>query len=270
MVLDEENEAVEWDGDMPRSLKHNIEKEYELLKFYPLECINLVLSDELIAVRGFRSISEIKRDQTESIEIKTSNPQDDYEGLAKIDEGGQGEIYKVRGREDNIIYAMKRIKNMVEDDLEMVIQEASLISYLSSDELIKCIAVYHFRKQVFIVLEFMELGSMTSIIENYHTSYTEQFVKYSLYKVVIDLKKMHDENVLHRDIKSDNILISPDGGVKITDMGFACVLSEQQEKRKTQKGTPHWIAPEIAKGIHYDKTVDIWSLGCFAHELATG
>ena len=88
--------------------------------------------------------------------------------------------------------------------------------------------------------------------------------------MALGLKKMHENNVLHRDIKSDNILHSANGDVKISDLGFACFLSEQQANRKTKKGTPAWIAPEIMTGIRYAKTVDIWSFGIFAYELATG
>ena len=68
---------------------------------------------------------------------------------------------------------------------------------------------------------------MQKICREGHQSYSEQFCKYSLFKVLLGLKKMHDNNVLHRDIKSDNILYSLQGDVKIADLGFACCLSEQ-------------------------------------------
>ena len=81
---------------------------------------------------------------------------------------------------------------------------------------------------------------------------------------------MHNKNVLHRDIKSDNILSNMDGCVKLADLGFSVFLSKQEEYRKTKKGTPNWVSPEIAQGIKYSKEVDVWAFGCFAHELATG
>ena len=81
---------------------------------------------------------------------------------------------------------------------------------------------------------------------------------------------MHKNNVLHRDIKSNNILFSADGEVKITDMGYACALSNKRKKRDTKLGTMHWVAPEIMQGLHYSIAVDIYSFGCFAYELATG
>ena len=86
----------------------------------------------------------------------------------------------------------------------------------------------------------------------------------------LGLLKMHSKNVLHRDIKSDNILCSRNGDVKIADLGFSVFLSKQVENRKTQKGTAHWMPPEIIQGITYSKEVDVWSFGCFAYELATG
>ena len=80
---------------------------------------------------------------------------------------------------------------------------------------------------------------------------------------------MHNKNILHRDIKSDNILCSPDGRVKLADLGLSVFLSEQQQYRDTRRGTPSWFSPEIARGIHYAKEVDIWAYGCLAYELLT-
>jgi len=108
------------------------------------------------------------------------------------------------------------------------------------------------------------------MIENYQPYYSEDFCRYALWKVARGLWSMHRKNVLHRDIKSDNILFSRDGEVKITDLGFSVFLSEQNEFRKSKKGTPNWVAPEIYKGVRYSKSVDVWSFGCFAYELATG
>ena len=81
---------------------------------------------------------------------------------------------------------------------------------------------------------------------------------------------MHSEKILHRDIKSDNILCRSDGTIKIADLGFSVFLSEQNQFRASQKGTPSWVSPEIAMGVNYTKEVDVWAYGCFAYELLTG
>ena len=116
----------------------------------------------------------------------------------------------------------------------------------------------------------MENGPLTKIVVDDERRYSEKFCKYSLYKTAKGLLKMHNKNVLHRDIKSDNILSSRDGGVKLADLGFSVFLSNQEAYRKTKRGTPNWVSPEIAQGVKYSKEVDVWAFGCFAHELATG
>ena len=71
----------------------------------------------------------------------------------------------------------------------------------------------------------MDQGSMDKIVTKDYMNYSEDFCRYSLYKVALGLSKMHRHNVLHRDIKSDNVLFSQNGDIKITDLGFSCFLS---------------------------------------------
>ena len=121
---------------------------------------------------------------------------------------------------------MKIVSSKIQKDIENVINEAKLMAALDCNELMSCFDLYHHQKVVYIMLEYMDLGSMKSILTKYHRSYTEDFCRYSLYKVLLGLKKMHDNDVLHRDIKSANILHSKNGDIKITDLGLACYLSE--------------------------------------------
>ena len=76
---------------------------------------------------------------------------------------------------------------------------------------------------------------------------------------------------MHRDLKSDNILATYDGDIKLADFGFAVQLTKESNKRNSKVGTVCWMAPEIVLGQDkYDNKVDIWSLGIFAMELAEG
>ena len=84
------------------------------------------------------------------------------------------------------------------------------------------------------------------------------------------LTDMHAMNILHRDIKSDNILCSRNGDIKVADLGLSVFLSEQQAYRKTRAGTINWMSPEIVKGTIYSKEVDIWAFGSYIYELGTG
>lgn len=82
---------------------------------------------------------------------------------------------------------------------------------------------------------------------------------------------LHDRYIIHRDIKSDNILVSEGGEVKLADFGYAAQLTKEKNSRDSKVGTVCWMAPELIRGVQkYDTKVDVWSLGILLMEMAEG
>lgn len=86
------------------------------------------------------------------------------------------------------------------------------------------------------------------------------------------LTYLHEQNVIHRDVRASNILLNRDGDVKLTDFGLSCRLATNEGKRHSVVGSPSWMAPEVVSGgdSEYGIRADVWALGITAIELADG
>ena len=118
-------------------------------------------------------------------------------------------------------------------------------------------------------MELMDAGCLTEILGP-EINFPETHIAYVCRNVLQALSYLHSTNKLHRDIKSDNVLLNSQGEVKLADFGFAAGLTKEADKRKSVVGTPFWMAPELIRGSSYDGSVDIWSLGITALEMADG
>ena len=137
--------------------------------------------------------------------------------------------------------------------------------------IVQCCEAFDYQKRLWIFMELMDGGAFTPMIEDMQGQCSEAFCKYSLYATLQGLLDLHKMNIIHRDIKSDNILVKANGEIKLADFGYAVVLTEQQKGRQSKVGTVCWMAPELIEGGgEYCNKVDVWSLGIFAIELAMG
>jgi len=117
----------------------------------------------------------------------------------------------------------------------------------------------------------MDGGCLTDILEQFeNVKMNEQQITLVIRETLKALAYIHSLHRIHRDIKSDNILLNSDGCVKLADFGYAAQLTQKQQKRNTVVGTPYWMAPELIRGHDYGVKVDIWSLGIMLMEMAEG
>lgn len=121
-----------------------------------------------------------------------------------------------------------------------------------------------------IVLEFVEGGSISKLLQ-LQKRFTEEFSARVLLQCLQGLSYLHQNNIIHRDFKPDNVLISRQTGkVKLIDFGAATKVLEIKTMRRSTVGTPWYTAPEVINGEEYEYSADIWSLGCTLIEFVTG
>lgn len=202
-----------------------------------------------------------------------ADPLKAFTHVVKIGEGSSGCVYRAFDPAHNRPVAIKRVFPKTLEDLTLFKFEVAVMSSAFHHNLIKCHAAYRMDEALFIVMELADAGSLTDVLyylNDRRTHLNEPEIAYVCREVLAGLASLHGIKRIHRDIKSDNTLVTRGGHVKIADFGFAAQLTTKENKRNTVIGTPFWMAPEVCRGHDYDAKVDVWSTGVLAIECAEG
>lgn len=197
--------------------------------------------------------------------INHYNPEDDYELQKRIGSGSFSDVFQVMDKLTHQLFAVKRMQPSNIFEKQLFINEFIVTKLSVHPNIIEFYKIYEYSDEIWIIQELMEL-SLTAILSKI-TPIPWPIISYIIKEILEALVYMHNKHRIHRDMKSDNILIDSKGGVKLADMGFAVQLTEEKRKRGTLAGTPCWIAPEVIEKRNYDMKVDIWSFGIVVIEM---
>ncbi|KAL6403778.1 Serine/threonine-protein kinase CLA4 [Ilyonectria robusta] len=214
--------------------------------------------------------------------VSKDDPNLSYSKQKKIGQGASGSVYVAKIKETAVGIAREVIRQqgpraqvaIKQMDLahqprkELIVNEIMVMKDSRHRNIVNFLDAFlrNNNSELWVVMEFMEGGALTDVIDN-NSSISEEQISTICHETCQGLQHLHAQSIIHRDIKSDNVLLDARGNVKITDFGFCAKLTETKSKRATMVGTPYWMAPEVVKQKEYGPKVDIWSLGIMAIEM---
>ncbi len=196
-----------------------------------------------------------------------------YELLELIGVGGMADIYKAKDITDDRTVAVKILKNEFaasEDFLRRFRNESKAIALLSHPNIVKIFDVGFTDKIQYIVMEYIDGITLTEYIARQGVLKWRDAVHFTT-QVLRALQHAHDRGIVHRDVKSQNVMLLSDGTIKVMDFGIAR-FNRETDKTMSEKaiGSVHYISPEQARGEMTDEKSDIYSVGVMLYEMLTG
>lgn len=197
---------------------------------------------------------------------------DRYEIIEQIGTGGMSDVYKAKCHKLNRFVAIKVMKSEFSEDKTFVSKfraEAQSVAGFTHPNIVNVYDVGDENGIYYIVMELVEGITLKKYIEKRGRIPFKEAVSIAI-QVANGLDAAHKHNIVHRDIKPQNIIISKEGKVKVTDFGIAKVASSSTINSSSTMGSVHYISPEQARGGYSDARSDLYSLGITIFEMLTG
>lgn len=195
-----------------------------------------------------------------------------YEILGRIGSGGMADVYKGRDHKLNRYVAIKVLKSDYRTDevfIKKFLSEAQAAAGLMHPNVVNVYDVGQDRGLYYMVMELVEGITLKDYIEKKGRLSAKETISISI-QMVTGLQAAHNQHIIHRDIKPQNIIISKDGKVKVTDFGIARATTSTQTISTSVMGSVHYTSPEQARGGVVDQKSDIYSIGITMYEMITG
>lgn len=180
--------------------------------------------------------------------------------------------FRVKKLDNSKIYALKEtnVRKMNQEERADAVNEIRLLASVRDQHIITYHEAFIDGNRLCIIMEYAANGDLARAIRRRASQcrpFPEDLIWSYFIQIVRALQALHSKRILHRDVKSGNVLRVDEGTVKLGDLGIAKLMKHNMTK--TQIGTPHYMPPEVWRNRPYSFSSDIWSLGCLLYELCT-
>uniref|UniRef100_A0A915C9E9 Protein kinase domain-containing protein n=2 Tax=Parascaris univalens TaxID=6257 RepID=A0A915C9E9_PARUN len=190
-----------------------------------------------------------------------------------IGDGAFGNVYKAVSKSDPTRVAAAKAMELDDDEGAAVMVEVEILTHCVHPNIVQLYDAFTMGNRITLLLEFCGGGAIDSIMVELSRGLTEPQIQCVMREVLKALDFLHQNNVIHRDLKAGNVLLTNDAKVKLADFGVSAFCKDAREERSTFIGTPYWMAPEVMlcetfPEKKYNKLADIWSFGITLIEMA--
>ncbi|KAH8245297.1 hypothetical protein KR032_008193 [Drosophila birchii] len=200
--------------------------------------------------------------------VSAGDPRENLDHFNKIGEGSTGTVCIATDKSTGRQVAVKKMDLRKQQRRELLFNEVVIMRDYHHPNIVETYSSFLVNDELWVVMEYLEGGALTDIVT--HSRMDEEQIATVCKQCLKALAYLHSQGVIHRDIKSDSILLAADGRVKLSDFGFCAQVSQELPKRKSLVGTPYWMSPEVISRLPYGPEVDIWSLGIMVIEMVDG
>lgn len=201
--------------------------------------------------------------------VNSSDPHSLYTINHKLGQGASGSVFHATDNRTGEDVAIKQMDLAAQPRKKLIVDEVKVMKDTNHPNIVQFKDSFLVKNDLWVVMELMEGGPLNDVVDAVELD--EDQIASICKETLLGLADLHGRNIIHRDIKSDNLLLDKSGHVKLTDFGFCAKLTAEKSKRATMVGTPYWMAPEVIKQQqNYGNKIDVWSLGIMTIEMIEG